>query len=665
MKKLLFTAAVWMLAMTVHGQFVYDYLNAANKYFEKGDYYSAAQYYEKYFNTGKTGGRQEFSPYTPQTVSAKTTAKPTNQEVGIWRIAESYRMLNYPAKAEPYYRQALEIGADKFPQAAYYLGTMLRALERYEEAEATFKNFIGTYTSEDAYRKEAQREIVNLQFIQAQLKKKDIKYYTLTKAPADLNTLGGSYAPVWVNNSSLYFTSTRPADSSEKKKDYTNKIYEAAFTETGITGVTKVNITQPRDVEQGVTAATPDGQTLFITRWTGTGAKKQAAIYSSVKNANGWSEPQKLDASVNEAGSSSQEPFVTADGKYLFFSSNRAGGKGGFDIWYAELDATGKPGVPVNAGDQVNTSYDDQAPYYHEPSKALVFSSKGRVGMGGFDFFQSKGAIGQFEEAQNLGYPVNSVKDDIYLVSKGGPKNMLEKILLSSDRDAACCLELFYLQKIRPLRQISGKVVSCDGSKQLPGATLAVIDTVSNTTVYNATIGADGTYHFTLEDYQPLKVEASAPGFLTNSIRMQVPADIEEEGITNPVLCLLPEPPKVNESFIVRNVYYEYDKSEVKPESYPALDELVRMMETYPELEIEISAHTDSKGTDKYNQKLSEARARSVVAYLVAKGVAESRLKSKGYGEAQPIAPNTNPDGSDNPDGREQNRRTEFKVLKN
>jgi len=128
---------------------------------------------------------------------------------------------------------------------------------------------------------------------------------------------------------------------------------------------------------------------------------------------------------------------------------------------------------------------------------------------------------------------------------------------------------------------------------------------------------------------------------------------------------LLPEPPKVNESFIVRNVYYEYDKSEVKPESYPALDELVRMMETYPELEIEISAHTDSKGTDKYNQKLSEARARSVVAYLVAKGVAESRLKSKGYGEAQPIAPNTNPDGTDNPDGREQNRRTEFKVLKN
>ncbi len=94
-------------------------------------------------------------------------------------------------------------------------------------------------------------------------------------------------------------------------------------------------------------------------------------------------------------------------------------------------------------------------------------------------------------------------------------------------------------------------------------------------------------------------------------------------------------------------------------------DELVRMMETYPELEIEISAHTDSKGTDKYNQKLSEARARSVVAYLVAKGVAESRLKSKGYGEAHPIAPNTNPDGSDNPEGREQNRRTEFKVLKN
>lgn len=665
MKKMVLTSFVLALVYTVQGQFVYDYLNAADKYFQKGDYSSAAEYYEKYFNTGKTGARQEFNPYTPQTVAKKTASTATQKEQAVWRLAESYRMLHYPAKAEPYYRQAIEIGTDKFPYAQYYHGSTLRALERYEDAEAAFKNFLTTYTTEDAYRREAEREVHNLQYIQTQLKKKDIKYYTLTKASNGLNSTGGSYAPVWVNANTLFFTSTRPLDSTAKTKNYVNRVYQSGATESGLGEVSRVSIDQPKETEQGVVAATPDGNTIFLTRWNGTGPKRTAAIYSSSRTDKGWSDPVKLADPINTADANTQEPSVTPDGKYLLFSSNRTGGLGGFDIWYAELDATGKPGVPQNAGANINTQYDDQAPYYHAPSQALVFSSKGRVGMGGFDFFQSKGTVGNFAAAENLGYPVNSVKDDIYLVSKGGAKNMLEDVLLSSDRDAACCLELFYLKKIRPLKQISGQIVSCDGSKPLPGATLAVIDPATNKTMYSATLGPDGNYHFTLEDFQQLKVEASAAGFITNNLKMNVPADLDAETISNPVLCLLPEPPKVNETFVVKNVYYEYDKAEVKPESYPALDEIVRMMNTYPELVIEMGAHTDSKGTNAYNQKLSEARAKSVVAYLVSKGIDESRLLAKGYGELQPVAENTKPDGSDNPEGREKNRRTEFKVIKN
>jgi outer membrane protein OmpA-like peptidoglycan-associated protein len=140
---------------------------------------------------------------------------------------------------------------------------------------------------------------------------------------------------------------------------------------------------------------------------------------------------------------------------------------------------------------------------------------------------------------------------------------------------------------------------------------------------------------------------------------------MEEEAMRYPDLCLQPEPPKVNETFVVENVYYDFDKANLKPESFPALDEIVRMLNTYPAMEIELSAHTDSKGTTKYNQRLSEARATSVVAYLVSKGIDPSRLKAKGYGETMPIAPNKNDNGSDNPEGREKNRRTEFKVLKN
>src|SRR6185436_920394 len=138
-----------------------------------------------------------------------------------------------------------------------------------------------------------------------------------------------------------------------------------------------------------------------------------------------------------------------------------------------------------------------------------------------------------------------------------------------------------------------------------------------------------------------------------------LPVDIEEERMNYPNLCLNPEPPKVNETFVVENVYYDFDNANLKPESFPALDEIVRMLNTYPSMEVEMSAHTDSKGTDRYNQKLSEARARRVVAYLVSKGIDPNRLKAKGYGETMPIEPNKNDDGSDNPAGREKNRRTE------
>ncbi|RZL98603.1 MAG: flagellar motor protein MotB, partial [Pedobacter sp.] len=322
-----------------------------------------------------------------------------------------------------------------------------------------------------------------------------------------------------------------------------------------------------KDIEQGVSAVTIDGNTMFMTRWEANTKSKFAAIYSSSKSDKGWSNPTKLAAPINVDGASSQQPSVSPDGKFLFFSSNRAGGIGGFDIWYAPIDETGKPGEPVNAGASVNSDFDDQAPYYHAPSQALIFSSKGRVGMGGYDFFQSKGAIGTFAPATNLGYPVNSIKDDIYLVSKGGAKNMLENVMLSSDRDAACCLELFHLVKVRPLKQISGQVVSCDRTKPLPGGTLAIIDPATNKTLYSANVGADGKYQFALEDFQQFKVEASAKGYITNNLTVQAPSDLEDETQTTPVLCLLPEPPKVNETFVVKNVYYEYDKSEVKPES--------------------------------------------------------------------------------------------------
>ena len=661
-KIFLITTAIAFCFSSLHAQFVYDYLKAANTYFEKGDYASAAEYYEKYLGRDKSKGANDRYPYSPQRISKKTAPEMSSREKALYNLAESYRLLHFPEKAEPVYKEVMDANKNAFPLALFHYATLQRAMGKSEEAEKSFKDFLNSYPNNDNYKRDAERELKNLEFVKAQMKKTDLKYYTVKKAPSDLNSTGASYAPVWLNGGTLLFTSTRPLDTTAKTKEYTNRVYQAAYTDGNLSGINKAELPQEKGLQQGVVSVTPDGNTIFLTRWTVNANQKSASIYTSTKKGEGWTEPEKLDESINAPGANTQQPSVTADGKYLIFSSDRSGGQGGYDIWYAEI-TDGKVSGAKNLGTSVNTSHDEQAPFYHGDSKTLIFSTNGRIGMGGYDFFQSKGSFGNWSEPVNMGYPVNSIKDDIYLVSRGGAKNVLEDVMLSSDREASCCLELFYLKKIRPLKQIDGRVVSCNPDKPLKGAVVSVVDPATDKVVFTKDIGADGTYSFTLEDHLAVRVKADADSFISNSVEVPVPSDVEAEKFTYPELCLLPVPPKKDETFVISNVYYDFNKAELKPESYPALDEIVRMLNFYPTMIVEIGAHTDNIGSDDYNLKLSAARAQSVVDYLVSKQIAPGRLLAKGYGETMPIADNK-VDGKDNPDGRAQNRRTEFKVIR-
>jgi outer membrane protein OmpA-like peptidoglycan-associated protein len=400
---------------------------------------------------------------------------------------------------------------------------------------------------------------------------------------------------------------------------------------------------------------------MYLTRWTISGNQKKTAIYSSRKNAKGWDEPVMLEEIINTPGANTQQPFVA--GNILYYASDRAGSLGGFDLWYATLDAAGTPSNPQNLGSAVNTKYDEQAPYYHNASGTLVFSTNGRVGMGGYDFFSSKGSAGSWSEPVNLGHPVNSVKDDIYFTSKGTASNILENIYFSSDRSAECCLELFTLSKVKPMTTVSGMVVSCNGNIPINGATVNIVDTVSNQTLFTKVTGADGKYSVQLPEIMPLKAVASAEGYLPNAVHFTKPA-VDDIVLNNPTICLFEAPKGEGGTVTVDNIYYDFNSATLRDESFPVLDQLVSMMNENKDMRLEIGAHTDSKGTDAYNLKLSDARAKSVVDYLIGKGIAVDRLESKGYGESKPVAENANADGSDNPEGRQKNRRTEFKIIK-
>lgn len=656
-----FSFSMLCLFVFAKAQFVNDYLIAADKYFASGDYYSASQYYEKFLQPGKSkSGTPSFNPYTVSAAAnKKIVVSSTNRQQVIYKLAESYRMLHYHVKALPYYEQAATFDASSFPLAKYYYATTLRALEKYEEATVAFTNFLQTYPLKDIYSENAERELANLIFIKSQLARTDLDAYTLNKTNG-LNADGGSYAALWINENTLWFTSTR-TNGAEKNNNNRNRIYQADFNNGMAANVNLVSFAQPKDLQQGVASISPDGNIVFLTRWDIAKVKRTAAIYESRKMEGKWSEPALVPAlNVNE--SNAQQPFVMPDGKQILFSSDRPGGLGGYDLWMADLDANGTIGNPVNMGANINSKYDEQAPSYHGASNTLIFSSNGKVGMGGFDFFYSTGPLDKLSEPKNFGFPVNSIKDDIYFISRGTARNVLEDVIISSDRDAACCLELFSLNKIKPLKQLSGTVKACGTNLPLQGVRVLVMDTINNKVIAEKTTDASGNYAFTLEEFIPLKATASLTGYFNNSIRFTGPADMEDIVFVNPSLCLAIIPEK---AIKVENVYYDFNKASLQETSFTSLDDLVTLLNENPTMQIELSAHTDSKGSDQYNDKLSGERAQSVVDYLISKGIAKERLIAKGYGESQPVAPNTNADGTDNPEGRQLNRRTEFKVLKN
>ncbi|RXK83528.1 OmpA family protein [Filimonas effusa] len=647
------------LALSAGAQFSYDYLKAADNYFGKADYASSAAYYEKYLQGGKQAGDQ-FDPYTAK---AKRKADITGGWFkATYQLAESYRLLKDYTKAAPLYGQLADTVTTQYPLLQCHYAIALRALGKYAEAEQALNHFLQEYTGQDQYASQARREAANLRYIQQQLQKKDVALYSMR--PVSAGKEGASYAPVQLANNVLLFTATWPDSNAAASKKHTNRLYQAVYTGGNLTGIEKAALPANHDLHEGAATVSADGNTIYLTRWSTRDGKKNAAIYVSHKSADGnWQAPVALDTTVNKPGANSQQPYLMPNGRQLLFASDRAGGTGGYDIWIAELGAEGLPLTVANAGTAVNTPYNEQAPYFHEASATLVFASEGRTGMGGYDLFFSKATGNGWTEAQNFGYPVNSIKDDMYFTSFSKGNNILEQVVLSSDRADVCCLELFGLQKRNPLTRVSGQIIACDNHTPLAGVTVEVSDKTTGKQLYSGITDAEGRYTFTMETLQPLNGTAMLDGYVKVSQPLQTKAAEGGENVTADPVCMAKQPPVVEEVTVLNNVYYEFNKADIKPESYPALNDVVALLKSRPGIKVEIGGHTDNKGSDLLNQRLSEQRAANVVAYLVSKGIDKTRLTAKGYGASLPIAPNTNDDGTDNPEGREKNRRTEMKVL--
>ncbi|MFN6944018.1 MAG: OmpA family protein [Cytophagaceae bacterium] len=455
----------------------------------------------------------------------------------------------------------------------------------------------------------------------------------------------------------LIFTSRRPNTTGGKRDEYTGDYFEDIYISykdtSGEWGTPKnigSNINTPG--HDASIALSPDGQTLFIYKDDGNGD-----IFYSILEGDKWSNPKTMGGNINTPRSWEPSASISADEKTLFFTSDRPGGLGGRDLYISKRQANGQWSEPKNLGPNVNTEYDDDAPFIHPDGKTLYFSSKGHKGMGGFDIFTVEyfAETDSFSTPVNLGYPINTADDDIFFVwSADGSRGYFSSIREEGYGEK----DIYVVSRPKPkvsLIVLKGKVYSEKNDNTPIGAMITVTDNETNeiVAVFNSN-SHTGRYTVIIPPGKNYGISVEAPGYLNFSENVFIP---QKEDYHEFVKNFNLEPLKKGSRIVLKNVFFDTDKAALRKESYSELDRFVKLLKEQPELFVEIAGHTDDVGDNKYNQKLSERRAHSVVDYLVSKGIDKKRLFPVGYGEDFFMAPN------DTEEGRQLNRRTELIIV--
>lgn len=490
----------------------------------------------------------------------------------------------------------------------------------------------------------------------------------------ELNSPYADYAPVINADASvMYFTSRRPATGKEKKKGIAGmeNIYFSSFNkETGKWSESRM-LPSPVNFSgrfNSAVALSNDGQRLFLYRDDKFG---NGDIYESVLQGDIWSEPQPLPEPIN---SEHHETSVTLspDGNTIYFVSNRPGGKGGLDIWYCTKTKYGKWSQAKNSGAVINSADDEEAVFLHPDGKTLYFSSRGHKGLGGYDIFYTTLKSKKWTNPVNLGPVINTSNDDVYFVVEA---NGQTAYYASIREDGTGEKDIYKVTFVFPdnnkkntaqLTLFKGKVLDKLNQQPLESdIELIDLETGEQITMLKSN-SATGAFMLSLPAGKNYAINVKKQGYLFYSENFNIPLGDEYKEVHKIVLL---DQLKAGAKIVLKNIFYDYDKATLRPESKSELDRLYELLVKNPDLKVELSAHTDSRGNDEYNLNLSQNRAQSCVDYLISKGISEGRIVAKGYGEEQPFIKeeeiNNMNSETEKESAHQQNRRTEIKIISN
>ncbi|MCK4923102.1 MAG: PD40 domain-containing protein [Bacteroidales bacterium] len=407
---------------------------------------------------------------------------------------------------------------------------------------------------------------------------------------------------------------------------------------------------------EGAQSFSADGRFLFFTACNRMEGFGKCDIYYSVFTGSRWGNAINLGSAVNTKHSD-KHPSISSDNKTLYFASDRPGGFGGLDIWYAEKDESGKWKMAKNMGDSINTPGNEQSPFIHPDNQTLYFSSEGHNNLGSGDIFLSRrNSEDKWGKAQNLGYPINTHNNEIGLIVN--PQGT--SAFFSSDRIEGKGMDIYSFElpeETRPIfvSYMKGRVYDANSYKGI-SAKFQLIDLeTGRISIESKSNFGEGDFLVPLPTNKNFALNVSHPGYLFYSDHFEF-AGIHKK--SDPFLMDVPlKRIKKGESIVLNNIFFEFDSHELLKESKIELDKIFEFLNLNPLINIEISGHTDNVGSNEYNQNLSENRAEAVINYLLSDGINKGRLISKGYGSMMPVVPNNSDEN------RAKNRRTELKIL--
>ena len=568
-----------------------------------GEYYEAAAIYRK--------------------VYTKTSPKKRDLRGYIaYRMAECNRLINNTAKATSAYMNAIRYD---YPDSTVYLrmGQMLQKTGRYPEA---IKNY-------DIYMENDPSNLLAINGIQgcelAPGWKKNPTRYEVRRMDK-FNSRRGEFSPMLAGDKydQLYFASSRSKDKDAKVSAITgqnnNNLFLVKQDEKGA-WLAPVELEDEVNTEydEGTPSFSPDGNTMYYTYCAqDPEGPRTAEIYISTRSSAKWGKGTRATI-VKDSVTALGHPSISPDGKYLYFVSDAVGGFGGKDIFRARV-AGNDFGPMENLGEEINTPGDEMFPYVRD-SVTLYFASNGHPGMGGLDLFKAtQDSTGKWK-VENLGAPINSMADDFGITFAGKE----ERGFFCSNRNDARGYDHIYSFERPTITIFIEGIVNDVDEYPIEDATVRIVG--KDGLNVKVPVKKDGTYRVELERDIRYVMMASARGYLNQNYELHTgPEEKNETYIVDFFLSPISKP------VVIDNIFYDFDKATLRPESKKALDEMIKMLNDNPNVTIELGAHTDRKGTDQYNERLAQRRAQSVVDYLIAGGIEAARLEAKGYGESVP-----------------------------